>query len=127
MNKEIAKLWVGLLRSGEFIQGKAKLRSGWEGDAKSFCCIGVLCELYKREHPGEECGWNENNEFLVNTGEPDPERGYELMPPVVMKWAGMRSIGGLYNGDRNSLDKDNDNGQTFAQIADTIEKEVASL
>ena len=41
MNNNLRKRWVAALRSGEYEQGKERLRSG--GD--EYCCLGVLCDI----------------------------------------------------------------------------------
>lgn len=46
MLNENAKKWVQALRSGEYKQGKDALR-----DNDKFCCLGVACEVYKKENP----------------------------------------------------------------------------
>jgi hypothetical protein len=45
MNKEIKEKWINALRSGKYEQGKSQLRSL----SNKFCCLGVLCDLYKDE------------------------------------------------------------------------------
>lgn len=45
MNREKALKWAAALRSGEFKQGRGRLRTSDGGH----CCLGVACELYRRE------------------------------------------------------------------------------
>ncbi len=47
MKQEITNRWCKALRSGKYQQGKEKLKS----DDGKFCCLGVLCEVYKEDHP----------------------------------------------------------------------------
>ena len=42
MNKEIKKLWLEALRSGEYKQGQWRLHNPKKG---TFCCLGVLCDV----------------------------------------------------------------------------------
>ena len=41
MNKQLRDEWVRALRSGEYEQGRGRLRKGNGEDAK-YCCLGVL-------------------------------------------------------------------------------------
>lgn len=99
MKKEIADLWVKALRSGKYEQCKHQLR--YEG---RFCCLGVLTELSGEEY--------------------DPEWGY--LPLEVADWAGMKSDMGLLR-DGKSLIYWNDQGKTFPEIANIIEKHWEEL
>ncbi len=77
LNKN-ARKWVKALRSGEYTQGRKKLRRG-----DTFCCLGVACDLYSKEHP--KAKW-EGNRFL---GEVD------FLPEVVRKWLGLKNNRGV--------------------------------
>lgn len=48
MNIRIKELWIKALRSGEFRQTKHDLKTD-----DGYCCLGVLCELYRIENGGE--------------------------------------------------------------------------
>ena len=92
MNPEIKKRWVEALRSGLYRQGHHTLRKFEDGVPKD-CCLGVLCDLYRQEHP-KESGWEDNSFVVAN--DPDFEEetdgtGYytEYLPPVVQVWAGL--------------------------------------
>lgn len=41
MDKDLKARWVAALRSGEYTQGRARLRSA----VNTYCCLGVLCEV----------------------------------------------------------------------------------
>jgi hypothetical protein len=45
MNQEIKKLWIDALTSGDYQQGRLRLRTV---DGR-YCCLGVLCDLYRKE------------------------------------------------------------------------------
>jgi hypothetical protein len=40
MDKKLKAKWIGALRSGDFEQGRQRLKCG-----DSYCCLGVLCEV----------------------------------------------------------------------------------
>ena len=44
MKKEVKELWVEALRSGKYVQGESMLNDG-----ERYCCLGVLCEVYKEQ------------------------------------------------------------------------------
>jgi hypothetical protein len=48
MNQEVKRKWVGMLRSGDFVQGMGTLRQKTD-NGYMHCCLGVLCELYSQE------------------------------------------------------------------------------
>ena len=46
MNNEVKIKWLEALRSGDYDQGQGGLKSG---DNK-FCCLGILCDIFLKEH-----------------------------------------------------------------------------
>jgi hypothetical protein len=108
---EHAQQWLTDLRSGEFQQGKFVLKSG-----ELFCCLGVACERYRREHGGE---W-ENDGFRDLFMERDAG-----LPEAVQEWLGLTDDLGVY--DFGALTALNDHGVSFAAIADLIESEPPGL
>lgn len=112
MNPEIKAKWVAALRSGEYVQTQAVLRTG-----DGFCCLGVLCDLYDKE------GWGK--EFFPSQGIP---------PDGVREWAGFPvseydpearpTPAVVIDGVHEALYTHNDKGCTFAEIADAIEKQL---
>jgi len=121
MHKEIAEQWVAALRSGEYQQGRGALHDG-----DTFCCLGVLCDLF----PGRQ--WSrtsKNAKHLCSAGECSD---YSVLPESVRKWAGIcdSSPPGT---ETDSLAELNDGeglsgGQwTFHQIADLIEEKWEDL
>lgn len=101
MKAEIRQRWVEALRSEKYAQGRNLLRSS---DNK-FCCLGVLCDLVAPD------GWllEENGlryDHSGNVGHLPGPIGYDTD----------------ISGDQCfTLMGMNDNGQSFAQIADWIE------
>lgn len=120
MKKEIATLWVNALRSGKYEQttGKLKRHGG-------YCCLGVLCELSGQ---GEFVDMVEMKDVYVL---PSGMRGKTELPDEIVEWAGMSSRDGAIHPDYPSgittLSAMNDDGSTFAEIADVIEENWETL
>lgn len=53
MKPEIKAQWIQALRGGEYTQTKGELRT-----PNGYCCLGVLTDLYLKEH-NEEWEYNE--------------------------------------------------------------------
>lgn len=113
MNKEIKKRWVEALRSGKYIQGQNYLLSN-----DTYCCLGVLCDLYVKEH---NICWEE----LTAT---DTQQN-KVPPPEAVEWAEMHLVVPrvLLSDLRRevSLTELNDNlHYSFDQIAGLIEEQL---
>lgn len=120
MNKEIKAKWVSALLSSEYEQGRGCLRSR----GNKFCCLGVLCDIYVKEHKDAEWKtFNTSNSTLLNQT--------ALLPRKVADWAEIPlDLNSNSYQDRISLkDKKtltsfavyNDSGRSFAEIAQIIE------
>ena len=112
MNQEIKEKWIGALRSGHFRQAREQLRGN---DGRSYGCLGVLCELYRREEGGV---WKlstkkESWSFLGDVGK---------LPHAVKVWAGLDCCDPGLGYD--SAAGYNDNGSSFEDIADMIEAQL---
>jgi len=101
MNAEIKARWVEALRSGKYQQGRAALRSLEE----RFCCLGVLCDLYS---PSE---WTTNGST----------RYFHRESLSAFIGADFRTQMGLSDAEAWRLARMNDDGKSFADIADYIE------
>lgn len=108
MNKKIKAKWLRALRSGKFKQGKGtlcqKTDAGYE-----FCCLGVLAHIAIDE-PWRRIG----GRFTFKGNE-----GYTTIfgDEVAQKF-------GLSVMAHNSLTRMNDDGQSFSEIANWIEKHL---
>lgn len=111
MNPEIKAEWVAALRSGEYKQGKRYLRSVDE----EFCCLGVLCDLYAKDQGVDDWSIDVMGRY-----------GDELPAPEVATWAALDVYDPqiTVNGKTGCCSMHNDNGATFAQIADAIEAQL---
>ncbi len=122
MNQEIKTKWVAALRSGEYEQGIGKLRSN-----NSYCCLGVLCDLYHKE--------TGIGEWVPDTGRDDSKRLMfldhgEALPEEVIAWAGLPEEDAMIpirvHPDKcpRTLSSYNDSGTTFVAVADLIDKHL---
>lgn len=136
IDPQVKQKWVDALRSGEYQQATGKLKS-----QEGFCCLGVLCDLYAKEH--EDAGWE-----YRGTDEPSDPTDYwyfddqsECLPESVAQWAGIEGL--KYTVHVKVLDEDccydedeedvycevdvidlNDEGSSFKRIADLIEESL---
>lgn len=133
MKPEIKKLWVDALRSGEYKQCTGSLiRYPDHEELKliktivpdeallnesSFCCLGVLCDLYRKE-TGQNL-WK-NGSFNNN---------YGVLPAIVLEWSGLIHHNPIVkvssNLDNITISQANDYyNHDFNMIADVIEKQL---
>ena len=140
MNPEIKQRWVYALRNDYKQQSDGKLRTN-----NGFCCLGVLCDLYLKDHKEE---W----ELVSHSDESQSQDYYkcfdssEILPRSVCRWAGLSSNNPIlqvtedpeggefetyYDDDEllvSKMSEDiaclNDTGYTFSSIADLIEKQL---
>jgi hypothetical protein len=112
MNPEWKEKWITALRSGEYQQGKGSLRNSYN----QFCCLGVFCDIYIKKNP-DRAKWEDNtNTFII-----DDLRYGVYLAPIFKEIAGF-SENEFYDCNV-ALMVMNDNGMTFKEIADIIEKE----
>lgn len=113
MKIEIKEKWVNALRSGEYQQGKGGLLC--EG---KYCCLGVLSDLYAKEHNIE---WKEE-EYSKFKSLLDSDK---ILPIEIRKWAELEEENPyVFNDYHQTLAELNDNGLSFIGIADLIEKQL---
>jgi hypothetical protein len=117
MNYEVMKQWTEALRSGNYKQGKRRLRLN-----DKFCCLGVLCDI---SGLGE---WKDRRGGFGLEKEPAYYlQSYSTLPDEVMEWAGMENQCGLIEGFA-SLGTLNDLvGYSFEDIANIIEESWEKL
>ena len=119
MNPDIKAKWVAALDSGIY-----KQTTGYLHTSDGFCCLGVLCHLYKQEKGGE---WKDSDRcfmFSVNGAE-------TTLPDAVVAWAGLVKsdpdvrIGDCDNHNPNqTLAGLNDEGASFKHIAQVIREQL---
>jgi hypothetical protein len=119
MNTQIKQQWIEALKSKEYQQTTTYLRT-----EQGYCCLGVLCDLYAKEHDDVE--WDESN---------GDDYGFldeiQILPIKVMQWAGLSNTDPHYvvadeeTGERNIyLSMVNDEGSSFEEIAQLIEAQL---
>ena len=111
MNPEVKTAWVQALRSGEYQQTSGGLKAT-SGNRASYCCLGVLCDV---SGLGD---WSASNCYVIGGN-----AALGILPEEVAKWAGFSSSDpATGENDWTRLSFVNDNGLSFADIADLIEK-----
>ena len=110
MNHQVKQKWVSALRSGDYQQTQNYLHK-----EDGFCCLGVLCDLYGKEHNVE---WNFVEDLNFYRFQDHPTS----LPFPVIEWAGVGSSNPSIPG--TSLVGLNDSGSTFNEIADFIEEHL---
>jgi len=105
------KRWLEALRSGEYRQVRGYLHT-----ANGFCCLGVACTLFKPEdiHAVQAHGYTiETLRYEANVA---------VAPNFVIDALALYGdMGNRGDGDGPSLAAHNDEGKSFADIADLIE------
>jgi hypothetical protein len=77
MKKSLKTKWIAALRSGKYTQGFNRLRKD-----DTFCCLGVLCDLYRQDH--SPARWYAG-EFIDEKN----EAAFSMPTRAVQKWAGL--------------------------------------
>jgi hypothetical protein len=112
MKRELKAKWLAALRSGEYKQGKSALKDGF-GDENKYCCLGVLCEVagvpYDKTHRAFAFD-SEYGGVVYRTGYPDGG------------WSFANGLGNAFAHDCANMN--DEQGLTFNEIADFIEKEL---
>ena len=140
MREDVAKLWVEALRSGQYDQTQGTLCAVDKlTGTKSFCCLGVLCDLASTKMPGGleshvvDGSAVEATRDIVQYGGKTYAHGGEVgvIPTTVKEWSGMNTIIGEFvpeGSTKTTLTDLNDKeGKTFDEIADIIETNWESL
>lgn len=105
-DNELVDKWLNALRSGKYHQTTRRLR-----DFKGYCCYGVLCDII------DPTAWQEVEKVSVKC---HTYNGQESMPDSeTMGKVGFFSQN-MEDGSRFAIM--NDQGKTFNEIADELEK-----
>jgi len=112
--KEIIRVWIKALESGEYKQGR-KYLCRIRGDERSYCCLGVLCEV---AHIPEQKKTTHAVEYKDNE-----DFNYKSLPAALSNFLRINSTGKLdLNVPDVTLASMNDNGADFRNIANVIRR-----
>ncbi len=125
MKKDIKKKWLKALRSGEYKKATGSLKT-----TSGFCCLGVLSDLYIKEHTTGrgKAEWVDRNGDIAFETKGESETG--VLPSAVVRWAGLKDdapkvsftgTGKDEDGQIGLINLNDDKGFSFARIADKIE------
>ena len=129
MDQDVKQEWIEALRSGDYEQGVGALRKANGTD--TFCCLGVLCDLYQDATGKGEWKRPEHREQYHFRTAGDKGRG--VLPDDVRDWAGLDvNQGAVLSPDALPDDKSaaynltslNDADYSFDDIADVIEQNL---
>lgn len=126
MNPDVKQKWIAALRSGDYKQTREQLRR-----KNSYCCLGVLTDLYDKDKVESKDRWCGDSYSYVN-GEAKCKAN-SILPPPVMEWAGLKECNPTVKHPSNKMGLDpdfaslaylNDSKKlNFNQIADIIEEQ----
>lgn len=133
MIPEVKAKLTANLRSGEYLQGRHALRPTRK-DNNGWCCLGVGCDLFRKETGKGEwiVGERENMLFIINHEDGIKEASATMPSSSVIKWM----FGGDYrdhsdidwlikNGEQTlSLPGANDDRVSFDRLADIIDEQM---
>lgn len=118
MNQRVKEKWCAALESDRFKQAQGCLQNH-----EAYCCLGVLCELHREEHP--ETRWEIINGYYRYLGQTD------ILPETVRVWAGLNERNPIVKDENrpdcpltSSLSNLNDSGVDFKQIAQVIKEQL---
>ncbi|WP_460993954.1 hypothetical protein, partial [Staphylococcus aureus] len=86
MNQRVKKLWIKALLSGEYLQMHGALRGVTKGDEIGYCCLGVLCDVYRKSNLSSKVKWVETDSCTFTLF-----REEVGLPEKVKKWSGVPS------------------------------------
>lgn len=95
--------WIAALRSGKYGQTKGRLKRG----ENYFCCLGVACDISGAGH------WESNNDYYYLDAEDFVSHTLNSR---------LKAIFGLTNTEENEAISMNEEGRTFEEIADYLER-----
>lgn len=128
MKQDIKEKWVSALRSGKYKQGTGYLiQSRNDNEQCEYCCLGVLCDLYAKEH-GFNLAWN--RERISDSEEINIASLYGtefVLPYQVQQWAGLHDASPCveYDGHTEMLSELNDHDHLdFNGLANLIDEDL---
>lgn len=120
MNADVKEKWLTALRSGDYKQGRGRLKATKDGRT-TYCCLGVLCEVAITEGVPLTVTTDSFYEDLTLTSFDDSSA---YLPEAVVQWADVSTNGLFGDEGGGNLTYMNDTGKTFEEIADVIEAKL---
>lgn len=133
MDPRVKALWIAALRSGQYHQTENFLCTKGEDGSLSYCCLGVLCDLYMKENPDKDAQWKEGSEsmqYVSGSGDTLVIRD-SMLPKQVQDWAGLKHdnpdnprLAGPFRDKLNFVSAsiwNDDLKADFSEIADMID------
>lgn len=120
MNPEVKAEWLAALRSGAYKQAQARL---FDPETGGYCCLGVLCDIaekrgvIKRRVDDDGIVWFGNSYTVVEDRRVREWAGLDCSNPELPHVKGPDYVSSSAAGH-------NDNGLSFAEIADLIEQHL---
>lgn len=105
--KKFAEKWLKALRSGEYEQAEGRL---YDHKNNGYCCLGLACEIVGHTRNVERYGYLEFPNMITNSNNPV----FKKVPAILRQTEGLAE----------KLAEMNDDGESFKQIANWIEKNV---
>lgn len=128
MKADIKDRWVNALRSGDYEQGTHCLLS----ESGSYCCLGVLCDLYMKES-NEEVVWETSEDSYGDKMKVGSFFGFTtILPKTIMEWAGLNDqspsvtyvdMAG-YGGPIMLSNLNDEHDASFKELAELIEEQL---
>jgi hypothetical protein len=121
MKPEIARRWADALESGQYKQARGLLcRVDRETGTRSYCCLGVLCELAIED--GVPVSVHEHKTEYGH-GHVAFDKSGSYLPESVVKWAGADNANPKV-GERGAVWLNDGEHWSFAQIAEAIRASI---
>lgn len=119
VNREAIVEWVAALRSGEYTQGTGALKYTNNGFAARYCCLGVACEVFAERARIAAA-------VLRGSGLVEFAGNHSYLPGAISEYLGLADEFDppllMASGVHHPASKLNDEGMSFAEIADAIER-----
>lgn len=116
MHEEIKNRWIENLESGEYPKGVGSLR-----EKGRYCCLGVLTDMYIREH--DDLMWMGNLAVPDKSSDYCDEYAETLLPAKVREWAGIEEEDyHIHSFGGGSLATINDHSDTFDPVIERIKE-----
>lgn len=112
--------WIAALRSGDYAQATGYLRT-----PDGFCCLGVACDLFDPSRWSDEPTTLTRAPYFTFRFDQGLHESTTLPPNIRDAYCLKTGDGWIGGDDGRYLAAMNDEGRTFAEIADVIERALA--